>query len=73
MSNVVSGRQLRAARIFAGLTQAPFAKAERAIAGSQWRRSRGVQVGIICGKGRIMTLRANMREQMAAWVKCAAC
>ena len=27
MSNVVSGRQLRAARIFAGLTQAQFAKA----------------------------------------------
>ncbi len=27
MSNVVSGRQLRTARIFAGLTQAQFAKA----------------------------------------------
>jgi len=27
MSNIVSGRQLRTARIFAGLTQAQFAKA----------------------------------------------
>ena len=27
MSNIVSGRQLRAARIFAGLTHAQFAKA----------------------------------------------